>query len=93
MLESTLEQSVGKYIKSLGGCTFKWVSPGATGVPDRICILPGGHVIFIELKRPGRKNGLSERQKKILRVLEGLGCKVWCINSLEDLKERIANEV
>jgi hypothetical protein len=93
MLESTLEQSMRKYIKSLGGIAFKWVCPGATGVPDRICILPGGHVIFIELKRPGRKDGLSERQKKIARVLEGLGCKVWCINNMEDLKARIENEI
>ena len=93
MLESKLEQAVRKYIKSLGGQAFKWVSPGETGVPDRICILPGGKVIFIELKRPGRKNGLSERQKKIARVLEALDCKVWCINSMEDLKERIENEI
>lgn len=93
MLESTLEQSMRKYIKSLGGKAFKWVSPGEVGVPDRICILPGGRVIFVELKRPGRKNGLSERQKKIARVLEGLGCEVWCINSMEDLKERIENEI
>jgi hypothetical protein len=50
-------------------------------------------VIFIELKRPGRKDGLSERQKKIARVLEGLGCKVWCINNMEDLKARIENEI
>ena len=93
MLESTLEQVARKYIRSLGGRFFKWVSPGETGVPDRICILPGGKVIFIELKRPGRKNGLSERQKKIMRVLEKLGCKVWRINSLEDLKARIENEI
>lgn len=93
MLESKLEQSVRKYVKSLGGRAFKWISPGEVGVPDRICILPGGHVLFIELKRPGRKNGLSERQKKIARVLEDLGCKVWCINSMEDLKARIENEI
>lgn len=93
MLESKLEQSVRKYVKSLGGRAFKWISPGEVGVPDRICIFPGGQVVFVELKRPGRKNGLSERQKKIARVLEGLGCKVWRINSMEDLKARIENEI
>lgn len=89
MLESTLEQSVRRLIKSRGGRAFKWVCPGETGVPDRIIILPGGRVIFCELKRPGRKDGRSARQKKIMQVLESLGCEVWLINDLNDLKERL----
>lgn len=93
MLESTLEQSARKYVRSLGGQLFKWVCPGETGVPDRICILPGGRIIFVELKRPGRKDGCSERQKKMFRVLSSLGCEVWLINSLDDLKERLPHEV
>lgn len=93
MLESALEQAVRKYVRSLGGRCFKWVCPGENGVPDRICILPGGKVVFIELKRPGRKDGCSERQKKIMRVLSSLGCKVWLINSLDDLKARLSDEI
>lgn len=93
MLESTLEQAVRKCIRSLGGRCYKWVCPGENGVPDRICILPGGKIIFIELKRPGRKDGMSARQKKIFRVLKALGCKVWRIDNLEDLKARLENEV
>ena len=93
MLESTLEQAARKYVRSIGGRFYKWVSPGENGVPDRICILPGGRVIFIELKRPGRKDGRSERQKKIFRVLEGLGCEVWLINNLEELKVRIEHGI
>lgn len=93
MLESTLEQAVRKHIRSLGGRCYKWVCPGENGVPDRICILPGGKIIFIELKRPGRKDGMSARQKKIFRILKALGCKAWRIDSLEDLKERLQNEV
>lgn len=89
MLEKTLERKVCNYIKDLGGKAFKWVCPGETGVPDRICILPGGKIIFIELKRPGRKDGRSERQKKIFRVLETLNCEVWLISSMEELKERL----
>lgn len=93
MLESALEQAVRKYVRSLGGRCFKWVCPGETGVPDRICILPGGRIIFVELKRPGRKDGRSERQKKMFRVLSSLGCEVWLVNSLDDLKERLSHEV
>lgn len=89
MLEKTLERKVCNYIKDLGGKAFKWVCPGETGVPDRICILPEGRIIFIELKRPDRKDGRNERQKKIFKVLESLGCEVWLINSFEDLQERL----
>lgn len=92
MLERVVEQSVGRLVKAHGGRYFKWVSPGYTGVPDRICIFPGGRIIFVELKRPGLKDGRSERQKKVARILEDLGCTVWRIGSLEEMKARL-NEI
>lgn len=89
MYESTFERKLCEYIKSLGGKAYKWVSPGASGVPDRIAILPGGRIIFIEVKRPGLRDGLSIRQKKVISTLEGLGCTVWRISDMEDLKARL----
>jgi hypothetical protein len=76
MREAVLEKYVCDKIRQRGGRCFKWNCPGVTGVPDRIAIFPGGRVVFLELKRPGLKDGLSERQKKMFRVLEGLGCTV-----------------
>lgn len=89
MYESTFERKLCEYIKSLGGKAYKWVSPGTRGVPDRIAILPGGRIIFIEVKRPGLSDGLSIRQKKVIATLEGLGCIVWRISDMEDLKARL----
>ena len=89
MYESTFERKLCEYVKSLGGKAYKWVSPGAPGVPDRIVILPGGRIIFIEVKRPGLSDGLSIRQKKVIAALEGLGCTVWRISDMEDLKARL----
>lgn len=89
MYESGFEKKLCDYIKSLGGKAYKWVSPGASGVPDRIAILPGGRVIFIEVKRPGLSDGLSVRQKKVRRTLERLGCTVWRVSDMEDLKARL----
>jgi hypothetical protein len=51
--------------------------------------LPGGKVIFIEVKRPGLSDGLSVRQKKVIATLVGLGCTVWRISDMEDLKARL----
>lgn len=77
MLESAFEKTICKYVKTCGGRAFKWVSPGCTGVPDRICVFPGGRIIFIEVKRPGEKDGLRPRQRKIIDLLRSLGCTVW----------------
>ena len=81
MLETIFEQQCCKKIKEIGGRAFKWVAPGVTGVPDRICIFPGGRIIFVEFKKPGRSNGLNPRQKKMVRVLVGLGCDVRVISN------------
>lgn len=88
MLESGLERGLVETVKKMGGKAYKWVSPGEIGVPDRIVILPGGKIIFVELKRPGRTDGRSPRQKKIFEVLTALGCRVWLINDLDDFKAR-----
>ncbi len=89
MTESDLERKICAHVKKLGGKAFKWVSPGCAGVPDRIAIFPKGRIIFIEVKRPGRKNGLSPRQELILNWLEKLGCTAWVISEMEDFKERL----
>lgn len=83
MYEKTFEKYVCEKIKKLGGRAFKWVCPGVSGVPDRICILPEGKIFFIEVKRPDGNYGRRERQKKIHQVLLSLGCSVFTIDSKE----------
>ena len=85
MLESSLERSVGNLVKRKNGKYLKLVTPGNTGIPDRLCIFPGGKIVFVELKRPGLKDGRSPKQKKWAAVLESLGCRVWRIDSLEEM--------
>lgn len=85
MREKDLEQKLIKAVEELGGKCWKWVSPGTTGVPDRICLFPGGRVLFCEVKRPGVKDGLSTRQKRVLAQLRALGMRVAVIYSEEDI--------
>ena len=89
MLESSLEQSVRKYVARCGGKAYKWVSPGNPGVPDRICLFPGARVIFVELKKPGAKDGRSVQQRKVGAFLQKLGFTVWLINDREDFINRL----
>ena len=46
------------------GTTRKFVSPGRTGVADRICMLPGGRIWFIECKTlSGRESPVQVRER------------------------------
>jgi len=85
MLESSFEKTVCNCIKLCGGRAFKWVSPGCVGVPDRICVFPGARVVFIEVKRPGEKDGLKPRQRKIADLLRSFGFEVWRISDKQEL--------
>ena len=77
VLEKEIEAKLVKLVKATGGLCLKWVCPGWAGVPDRIVLLPGGRVIFVETKRP--KGGrLSERQIWWGEKLISLGF-TWCV--------------
>ncbi len=51
-LEKDIEKKLRLMVAKHGGLCLKWVCPGWSGVPDRIILLPGGRIIFCELKRP-----------------------------------------
>lgn len=53
MKEKQIEQKLVKAVRSMGGIAPKLVSPGYAGMPDRIVLLPGGHIGFVEVKAPG----------------------------------------
>lgn len=80
MLEAKIEQKLKKQIEMIGGKTFKFISPGMVGIPDRI-VLYQGTVVFVELKAPGKKlRAIQEYRAKELRML---GFRVECIDTLE----------
>ena len=87
--ENYYEQRLTRAVKMLGGLCWKFVSPGHSGVPDRIIILPGGAVLFVELKAPGKKERLL--QQVIQDRMRKLGVTVFSsVNSTEKIDEVIA---
>lgn len=84
MTEKQIENALRDRVRAAGGLALKWVSPGCAGVPDRIVILPGGRIHFIELKAPG----VSPRplQLHIMAKLRALGCSCLVIDTLAGIE-------
>ena len=81
MLEKTIEAALVKRVKALGGMAEKFTSPNKRSVPDRIVTLPGGVIIFVELKAPGKLP--TELQQRDHDIRRALGCDVRVIDSIE----------
>ena len=54
MREKIIEQHLVMAVKNSGGIAPKLVSPGFDGMPDRLVLLPGGKIGFVEVKAPGK---------------------------------------
>ena len=52
--ESSIEKALSQWAREQGIYTRKFVSPGTSGVPDRLFIGPKG-TLFLELKAFGKK--------------------------------------
>jgi hypothetical protein len=83
MRETTIEGSLVKAVKGMGGLALKFTSPSFDGVPDRLVLFPHGKACFIELKAPGKT--IRPLQEKRKRQFEELGFKVYCIDKKEQI--------
>lgn len=84
-LEKDIEKKLRQKVEALGGRCLKWVCPGWSGVPDRIVLLPGGRIYFVETKRP-KDGALSALQIKWREWLIRLGFSHWVIWTMEELR-------
>lgn len=85
MLESRIERALVRGIKRAGGWAIKLVSPGNAGVPDRLVLLPGGLVIFVELKQDTGR--LSPLQKEMHTRLRELGMLVRTLYGMDQVHQ------
>ena len=85
MREKTLEQQLTQAARRMSGIAPKFVSPGLDGVPDRLVLLPGGKIAFVEVKAPGKL--LRPLQVKRKRQLEELGFRVYVIDHPDQIPE------
>ena len=83
MKEKIIEQILIRAAKDMGGIAPKLMSPGFDGMPDRIVLLPGGRMGFVEVKVPGKvPRPLQEARHRMLR---NLGFKVFVLDGADQI--------
>jgi hypothetical protein len=85
MLESEkkLERKLRDSIKAIGGLCLKLLPFEFSGLPDRICLLRGGIVVFAEIKTTGKTP--SKIQIHVHKKLKKLGFRVEVIDTSEKI--------
>lgn len=87
MREKIIEEKLIKAVKQKGGVCWKFTSPGTAGVPDRIVLMPKGHIAFVEVKAPNQKPRPLQLSRH--RLLRRLGFQVYVLDALEDIDKII----
>lgn len=79
MCESSIEKRLVTEVERVGGWCLKLPAIHNAGLPDRLCLFPGGEVVFVELKAFGKK----PRKIQILmhQKLKALGFRVEAIDT------------
>ncbi len=90
LTERQIEGKLVKAARAAGGICPKFVSPGWNGAPDRILLLPGGHMGFVEAKAPD--GVLRPLQAARHQQLRKLGFSVYVLNDPAQI-EGILKEV
>jgi hypothetical protein len=95
MREKDIEGYLRDRVKTMGGRAYKFVSPGNDGVPDRLILLPGGKVLFIETKASGKTSTPLQKAQQL--YIHNLGFAVYEADSKAEidriLREAIRGEI
>lgn len=85
--EKYLERKLVERIKAAGGLCLKFASVTEAGYPDRLCLMPHGRTLWVELKTTGRKpTKLQEIRHQELRER---GFAVYVVDDMITLEQAI----
>jgi hypothetical protein len=84
--ESEIERELIAAVHGRGGVCEKIMCVGKRGFFDRLIILPGGRIIFAEIKRP-RGGRISPHQRQYYDKLRTLGVEACFVRNSTDIVE------
>ena len=89
MLEKSVEDYLVAEVAKRGGLCIKLNPKGYKGIPDRLVVMPGGFVMFAELKRP--KGGVTAQlQYWWLKRLWGMGQRAVLLDSKDGVDHALS---
>jgi hypothetical protein len=93
MLEKAVEQRLKRGAES-AGCMCIKLAPTIAGLPDRLVVLPGGRVVWVELKTDtGRVRKVQERMHARLRA-KGHDVRIlYGTDDVADFLEELDHEI
>lgn len=83
MREKDIERKFVQKVKAVGGIALKFISPGYDGMPDRIVLLPDGHMGFVEVKATGCRPRALQTARH--RLLAGLNFRVYVLDDESEI--------
>lgn len=81
--ETVVERNLRLATEARGGAAKKLVPTGDKDWPDRILVLPRSRIVFVELKKRGKKARASQRRKH--QWLTRRGHLVLVVDRVEDI--------
>lgn len=89
--EKLLERKLKEAITAKGGLCIKLLSNHFWGLPDRLCLLPGGKMFFAEIKTTNQKR--SKIQESVHLRLRQLNFNVYTIDNSLFIKKLTGDDV
>lgn len=81
--EKVLERKLNAEVKSLGGLSIKLLPFLFRGLPDRMCLLPFGNILFCEIKTTTKEP--TPIQLLVHKKIRNLGFRVEVIDTTEQI--------
>ena len=85
--EKHIERKLAEAVKAEGGLCIKLLCDQFSGLPDRLCLFPGGRAVFVEVKSAGKKP--RKLQLIVHGRLRSLGFEVCVIDNVNGIKSII----
>jgi hypothetical protein len=85
--EKLVERRLVEEVAERGGLAVKMLPFQFAGLPDRLCLMPGGKVFFVELKSTGKNP--SPIQQVAHERLRRLGFAVYVIDHTRHITTQI----
>ncbi len=87
--EKLLEKKLKNGTEKMGGWCIKMLSTHLTGLPDRVCLFPGGIIFFAEIKTTKKK--AKKIQILVHHKIRKLGFDVHLIDTSAQINQILEN--